>query len=355
MGMGIRVLIIDDSATMRALLRVMIEREPDMEVVGEAADAVEGRAMIKATNPDVVTLDVEMPGMNGLDFLEKIMRLRPTPVIIVSTLTHEGTAATIRALELGAVECYGKPTGSSGEMLRDEGRLAEFIRRASKANLSRSFRIEAERPLARPAAAMPEASERIDNGIIAIGASTGGVEALHHVLKRFPRDCPPTVIVQHINGSFAAAMANRLNEQCAPTVQLAEDGLPLKPGHVYVAPGNERHLTLRASPDGKIYGRLRPGDLRSGHRPSIDMLFDSIAADLPGRAVGVLLTGMGSDGAHGLLAMRQARCPTIAQDQATCVVYGMPKVAAEIGAPKYVLGLSQIADKALGLVAQHVC
>ncbi len=352
--MGIRVLIIDDSATMRALLHVMIDREPDLEVVGEAANAMEGRAQIKALNPDVVTLDIEMPGMNGLDFLDKIMRLRPTPVIIVSTLTQEGAAATVRALELGAVDCYAKPTGSSGEMMQDEGRLADLIRRAAIANLVRSFQVEAPAH-ERPAAPAPAARERIENGIIAIGASTGGVEALHHVLRRFPQDCPPTVIVQHINGSFAAAMANRLNEQCAPRIQLAESDMVLRQGHVYIAPGNERHLTVRQGTDGKVYSRLRPGELCSGHRPSIDMLFNSVAAELPGRAVGVILTGMGADGAQGLLAIRNAGCPTIAQDQATCVVYGMPKVAAELGAATHVLGLPRIAEKALGLVAQHVC
>ncbi len=345
--MGIRVLIVDDSATMRALIRVMVEREPDMEVIGEAADALEARSLMKARNPDVVTLDIEMPGMNGLDFLEKVMRLRPTPVVIVSTLTQEGTNATMRALELGAVDCYAKPTGSNGEMLEDQGRLGELIRRASKINLTRSFQVE---PMADRAAQILETSERVENGLIAIGASTGGVEALHHVLKRFPANCPPTVIVQHINGQFASAMARRLDEQCAPRVQLAEGDMPLRPGHVYIAPGNERHFTVRNGGD-RIIGRLRPGDLVSGHRPSIDMLFNSVARELPGRGVGVLLTGMGADGAHGLLAMRKAGCPTIAQDQATCVVYGMPKVAAEIGAAKYVLGLPRIADKALALVA----
>ncbi len=292
--------------------------------------------------------------MSGLDFLDKIMRLRPTPVIIVSTLTQEGAHATVRALELGAVDCYAKPTGSSGEMMQDEGRLADLIRRAATANLVRSFQVEAP-AYERPAAPAPVARERIENGIIAIGASTGGVEALYHVLRRFPEDCPPTVIVQHINGSFAAAMANRLNEQCAPRIQLAESDMILRQGHVYIAPGNERHLTVRQGTDGKVYSRLRPGELCSGHRPSIDMLFNSVAAELPRRAVGVILTGMGADGAEGLLAIRNAGCPTIAQDQATCVVYGMPKVAAELGAAVHVLGLPRIAEKALGLVAQHVC
>ncbi len=223
------------------------------------------------------------------------MRLRPTPVIIVSTLTHEGTTATVRALELGAVDCYGKPTGGGGEMINDGGRLAELIRRAATANLARSFQVEAPAfaPVERHASPVDHI-DRVENGIIAIGASTGGVEALHHVLKRFPADCPPTLIVQHINGLFATAMAKRLDEQCAPRVQLAESDTVLKPGHVYIAPGNERHLTVRMGTDGKVYSRLRPGELCTGHRPSIDMLFQSAAAELPRRAVGVLLTGMGA-------------------------------------------------------------
>jgi two-component system chemotaxis response regulator CheB len=331
----------------------MLDQEPDIEVVGDAADALEARAQMKVLNPDVVTLDIEMPGMNGLDFLEKIMRLRPTPVIIVSTLTHEGTTATMRALELGAVDCYAKPTTRSGDLLaEDQGRLGDLVRRAAQVDTAaRSLRVDQAGE--QRAAQILEAGQRIDNGIIAIGASTGGVEALHHVLRRFPADCPPTIIVQHINGHFAAAMAKRLDDQCKPKVELAELDMPLKPGHIYIAPGNERHFTVRKTGD-KVMMKLRPGDLMSGHRPSIDMMFGSVARELPRQAVGVLLTGMGADGAQGLLSMRQAGCPTIAQDQATCVVYGMPKVAAEIGAAQYVLGLPRIADKALGLVAQHV-
>jgi two-component system, chemotaxis family, protein-glutamate methylesterase/glutaminase len=344
----IRVLIVDDSATMRALLRILLERETDLEIVGEAQDAMEARGLIKSLNPDVVTLDIEMPGMSGLDFLEKIMWLRPTPVIIVSSLTHEGTAATMRALELGAVDCYAKPTGASGDLLsEDAGRLATMIRNAACVTLSNSFSA-GESP--RKSSTILDAGRRIKDGIIAIGASTGGVEALHKLLTSFPADCPPTVIVQHINGQFAGAMANRLNDSCRPKVQLAESDIVLKPGNIYIAPGNERHLTVRKS-GGAPYSKLRTADLVSGHRPSIDMLFSSVAKEMPGQAVGVLLTGMGADGAKGLLAMREADCPTIAQDQATCVVYGMPRVAAEIGAAQFVMGLPHIAEKALGLLA----
>jgi two-component system, chemotaxis family, protein-glutamate methylesterase/glutaminase len=347
----VRVLIVDDSATMRALLRMLLEREPDIEIIGDAASAMEARTMMRELNPDVVTLDIEMPGMNGLDFLEKIMRLRPTPVIIVSTLAGEGTVATIRALELGAVDCYEKPSGMAGDLIRsDNGRLAAMVRMASMARPATALAAVNSIAPSERSAAILNAGSRIKGGLIAIGASTGGVEALNQLLRRFPADCPPTLIVQHINGQFAGAMAKRLDDQCAPHVSLAEPDMPFLPGNIYIAPGNERHLTLRTSA-GRFFSRLRPGDPVSGHRPSIDMLFSSVAEALPGKAVGVLLTGMGADGAKGLLAMRQAGCPTIAQDQASCVVYGMPKVAAEIGAAQFVLGLPRIADKALGLMA----
>jgi two-component system chemotaxis response regulator CheB len=346
--MAIRLLIVDDSPTMRALLRLLLDREPDIEVVGEASCALEARGLIKELNPDVVTLDIEMPGMSGLEFLDKIMRLRPTPVIIVSGLTRDGTSATMQALELGAVDCYAKPTGAAGSLIdADGGRLAQIIRTAAQVR-PRSIGLPAHDHRADAVVASARAVGK--DAIIAIGASTGGVEAIGNLLRRFPDDCPPTVIVQHINGHFAPAMAARLDGQCAPKVMLADSDLPLQRGHVYIAPGNDRHLTVRLV-DGKPFSRLRPGDPISGHRPSIDALFHSIAVAMPGRAVGVLLTGMGQDGAKGLLAMRQARCPTIAQDQASCVVYGMPRAAVELGAAEYVVSLPQIAGKALGLLA----
>jgi two-component system chemotaxis response regulator CheB len=188
------------------------------------------------------------------------------------------------------------------------------------------------------------------DAIIAIGASTGGVEALGNLLRRFPEDCPPTIIVQHINGQFAPAMAARLDSLCAPHVTLADADLPIRRGHIYIAPGNDRHLTVRGTP-GRLYCRMRPGDLVTGHRPSIDAMFHSVAETMQGKAVGILLTGMGQDGAQGLLTMRQSGCRTIAQDQASCVVYGMPRAAVELGAADYVVGLSNIADKALELLA----
>jgi two-component system chemotaxis response regulator CheB len=347
--MAIRVLIVDDSPTMRALLRLLLEREADITVVGDAANAQEARGLIRELNPDVVTLDIEMPGMNGLEFLEKIMRLRPMPVIIVSSLTRDGTSATMRALELGAVDCYAKPSGLAGDLISaDGGRLGQAIRQAAECRLQDGGRIA----VAPQQASIALASARTSgsNAIIAIGASTGGVEALSNLLRRFPADCPPTVIVQHINGQFAAAMAARLDSLCAPKVTLAEADLPIQRGHIYIASGNDRHLSVRGEP-GRMFCRMRPGDLVSGHRPSIDVMFRSVAETMGGKAVGILLTGMGQDGAQGLLAMRNAGCNTIAQDRASCVVYGMPRAAVEIGAADYVIDLAGIADKALELLA----
>jgi len=254
----------------------------------------------------------------------------------------------MQALELGAVDCYAKPTGAGGNIIdADGGRLAELIRTAAQVRPHASWSQDAA---PQGVAAVASARATGSDAIIAVGASTGGVEALGNMLRRFPVDCPPTIIVQHINAQFAPAMAARLDSQCPPKIALAEPDLPFKRGHVYIAPGNDRHLTVRIS-DGKPYARLRPGDPVSGHRPSIDALFHSVAQAMPGRAVGVLLTGMGQDGAQGLLAMRQTGCPTIAQDQASCVVYGMPRAAVELGAAEFVVSLPQIADKALGLLA----
>lgn len=345
--MTIRVLIVDDSAFMRAILSELLRREEDMTVIGTAADAAEARTMIREMNPDVVTLDIEMPGMNGLDFLERLMRLRPTPVVIVSGLTRDGADTTVRALEMGAVDCYAKPDGRAGAMLTcNDGKLAALVRAAAKAQLQ--YRLANQPAAIRPA---PEAIARGHRpALIAIGASTGGVEALQQLLQRFPADCPPTVIVQHINGHFAEAVARRLDQICSPRVTIAEPDLPLKAGHVYLAPGNDRHLQVRgtvASP----HARLRADDKVSGHRPSVDVLFRSVAETIGDQAVGILLTGMGSDGAHGLLAMAQVGAVTIAQDQATCTVFGMPKAAIALGAARLVAPIHRIADHALARAA----
>lgn len=347
--MSIRVLIVDDSPTMRAILAACLSAEPDITVVGAAGDAAEGRELIKLHNPDVVTLDIEMPGMNGLDFLEKIMTLRPTPVIIVSGSTQQGAETTARALTLGAIDCYAKADLDAALRSGGPTKLGDLIRQAAQVKFERRA----------PGAPTPAASTAVRTGsairahkpdVIAIGSSTGGVEALQTVLASFPADCPPTVIVQHVNPRFAPAIAKTLDMSSPAAVMLAEPDMPLRPGHCYLAPGDERHLTVGGAP-GKYYTRLRPGNPVSGHLPSVDMLFGSVAQSVGPRAVGVLLTGMGSDGARGLLAMSQAGAPTIAQDEATCTVFGMPRAAISLGAAGVVAPLGEIAQYALGKAA----
>ncbi len=335
----IRVLIVDDSATMRALLMARLSGEADIEVIATAADPIEARVLMRALNPDVVTLDIEMPRMNGLDFLEKIMRLRPTPVIIVSDSTLEGAEATARALEIGAVDCYAKRDRAGRLLTNDGGRLAALIREAAQMSPSEGGPIRAAETAAAHLAG--DAATRM----IAIGSSTGGVEALQVLLGAFPADCPPTLIVQHINAGFAPAVARRLNDHCPATVQIAETDMPLKRGHVYFAPGGDRHLIVHGTE--RHFSKLRAGEPISGHRPSIDALFQSVASAAPGESVGILLTGMGADGAAGLLAMRRAGCRTIAQDEASSTVYGMPRAAVELGAAMMVLSLGRIAEQAL--------
>jgi two-component system chemotaxis response regulator CheB len=341
--MTIRVVIVEDSPTMRAILMTRLAREGDIEVVGAAANAAEGRAMIRELDPDVVTLDVEMPGMNGLDFLEKIMQLRPTPVIIVSGSTQEGAETTARALALGAVDCYAK-NGTSGSLpMDDQGRLAGLIREAAKVKFT------GRSPVAPRVSRETRSSIADRPQLIAIGSSTGGVEALQILLSEFPEDCPPTLVVQHINARFAPAVARTLDGSCPPRVVLAEPDLPLRPGHVYVAPGDDRHLTVAGTMN--FHARLRVGEAVSGHLPSVDMLFRSVADVIGARAVGILLTGMGSDGAQGLLAMAQSGARTIAQDEATCTVFGMPRAAISLGAARVVAPIGHIARHAFSKAA----
>ncbi|MGH6972928.1 MAG: protein-glutamate methylesterase/protein-glutamine glutaminase, partial [Caulobacteraceae bacterium] len=279
----IRTLIVDDSATMRSLIAAVLRRDPEIEVAGEAGDPLEAREAIKALNPDVVTLDIEMPNMNGLDFLERLMRLRPTPVVMVSTLTVRGAEATLEALELGAVDCVAKPSTGGLDGFHE---LPEKVRAAAKAKV---------RPLigrTAPAPA-PASSFTPDGDIVAIGSSTGGVEALIAVVGRFPANCPPTVITQHMPATFTRSFAERLDRLCAPRVREAYEGAPLEPGHVYVAPGGENHLEVRGV--GPFRCRVRPGDPVNGHRPSVDALFCSVAKHAGAHARGAILTGMGRD------------------------------------------------------------
>ncbi|MEM9170300.1 MAG: chemotaxis response regulator protein-glutamate methylesterase [Pseudomonadota bacterium] len=333
----VRVVVVDDSPTMRGLIIGHLQRDPSIEVVGTAGDPYEARQVIKASNPDVITLDIEMPKMDGLSFLEKIMRLRPMPVIMISTLTEKGAAISVEALQLGAVDCVCKPHGA--DMSDSFERLPELVKAAATA-----------RPRAAPAS-VSRSSENDgfvpDDKILAIGSSTGGVEALISVLSQFPANCPPTVVTQHMPKSFTASFAQRLDTLCAPHVKEAADGDPVTPGRIYIAPGGERHLEIAGAASPSC--RLRDGDLVSGHRPSVDVLFRSVAKLAGDRAVGVILTGMGRDGADGLKVMHDAGARTIGQDEISCVVYGMPRVAYEIGAVERQLPLSQVAGTVLRL------
>ena len=318
----IRVLIVDDSALMRKLLTTVLSADSEIEVVGAAPDPYVARDQIKALNPDVVTLDIEMPHMNGIDFLRKIMELRPTPVVMISTLTQAGAEITLEALEIGAVDFVAKPA-DSGAVLHLGNELIPKIKSAAHARLRRR-----SAPPTRPPArlSLPGPSDKI----IAIGASTGGVEALKALLMELPGDVPPILITQHMPERFTGAFARRLDSECPMRVCEAEHNQIIEHGKAYIAPGGH-HLEIERR-GGKLQCSLNDGPLVSGHRPSVDVLFHSVARTIAPRAVGVILTGMGKDGADGLLAMRKAGCPTLGQDESTALVYGMPRVAFEIGA-----------------------
>ncbi|MEG8038411.1 chemotaxis response regulator protein-glutamate methylesterase [Sphingomonas sp. LR60] len=336
--MSVRTLVVDDSLTMQALIQRTLANDPHIQVVGTASSAEEARARIKELDPDVVTLDIEMPGMNGLDFLERLMRLRPTPVVMLSTLTSEGADASIAALELGAFECFDKLALRRPE---EAIRLPALVRAASG---SRGRSAAAAPRIAEPA---PQADYvPRDQSMIAVGASTGGVEALIELLSGFPANCPPTVIVQHMPPSFTASFAARLDRLCKPSVEEARAGAVLRPGKVYLAPGGDQHLEI-AGPATRRYCRLLAGPKASGHQPSVDVLFHSVARIAGGDAVGAILTGMGADGAEGMLAMRQAGALTIGQDESSSVVYGMPAVAHRIGAVVQQMPLRRIAARLL--------
>jgi len=339
-----RVLVVDDSPTMRGLITAVLNADPEVNVIGQAGDAMEARNAIKQLNPDVVTLDIEMPNMNGLEFLDKIMKLRPMPVIMVSTLTHRGAEASLMALEIGAFDCVGKPQPGDA---RPFGDLAEKVKAAARSQR----RFQAVPPPLAPSSANvnPAANYRAGRKVVAIGSSTGGVEALIAVLQKFPVNCPPTVITQHMPPTFTKSFAERLNRLCAPVVQEATDGARLEIGRIYLAPGGDRHLQI-ANAHAPCC-RLVEREPVNGHRPSVDVLFDSVA-ELAGRnAVGVILTGMGRDGASGLLKMRHAGARTIGQNEKTCVVYGMPRVAFELGAVEHQFPLSSIGEEIMKITA----
>ncbi|MBO0903061.1 protein-glutamate methylesterase/protein-glutamine glutaminase [Jiella sonneratiae] len=333
------VLVVDDSVTMRALIKHALRNDPDIIVVGEASNPFEARDKMKELDPDVVTLDVEMPNMNGIEFLEKIMRLRPTPVIMVSNLTAPGAATTLAALEIGAFDCIAKP--SARETMFNE--LPSLIKEAARAKAGMARR-RGGPALPRQAESEPVRGRRGHlPDLIAIGSSTGGVEALMQVLAEFPADCPPTVIVQHLPAAFTGSFAARLDRVSRARVSEAKGGEPLLPGHIYLAPGGGRHMVVK--PGARPSVALIEGETVSGHRPSVDVLFGSVAKNFSGSTCGVILTGMGRDGAQGLLEMRRQGAATLGQDEESSLVYGMPRVANEIGAVARQLPLARIAKQ----------
>ena len=334
--MTIRVLIIDDSALMRQLLTSLLSEDPEIEVVEAAPDPLVAREMIKALNPDVITLDVEMPHMDGLTFLRKIMTLRPMPVVMISTLTQAGTEVTLEALEAGAVDFVAKPTSSVGPAM---AALAEELRAKVKAAAKTRVRVRPAQP--KPRLPRRQPLNRQTGKILMIGASTGGVEALKTLLMDMPPDCPPTLVTQHMPERFTAAFANRLNRECPMTVYEAADQQRIQSGCVYIAPG-DHHLEIYREGLAFIC-RLNDGPPVSGHRPSVDVLFRSGARVVGSKAIGVILTGMGKDGAEGLLELRKSGASTLGQDEASSLIYGMPRVAFERGAVERQYPLTDLA------------
>lgn len=333
----ITVLIVDDSAFIRKLFSEMLSDAPDIQVVGTAIDAQDAREKIKRLNPQVLTLDIEMPGMDGLSFLEKIMTLRPMPVVMVSTLTQKNAQETIHALETGAVDYISKPLGTqnrdSMDFLRHE--LIGKVRAAAQANLVRGTAKPKQPQL------LTFTPQKPCNKIIALGSSTGGVEALRDIFLTLPANCPPIVMTQHMPEQFTPSFAARLNLLSGVTVAEAYDGAKLEAGHAWLAPGNRHLSVVRNGRD--LFCRLDDGPHVSGHRPSVDVLFSSVAEAAGAQAVGAILTGMGKDGAQGLLNMREAGAYTLGQSQSSCVVYGMPKAAMTAGAVMLELPLTEIA------------
>jgi two-component system chemotaxis response regulator CheB len=340
----IRVLIVDDSALVRKILGEELARHADIEVVGTAPDPYVAREKIARLRPDVLTLDVEMPRMDGLSFLAKLMRHFPLPVVVVSSLTPRNSETAIRALALGAVDVIGKP-GSSLAAAGVVDELARAVRTAAAARVPRRPEpAAAAAAAARPGAAAPPPALAVDlvttHKVLAIGASTGGTQAIESVLRALPANAPGTVIVQHMPEHFTAAFAKRLDGLCPMNVREAQDGDAVVPGVALIAPGG-RHMVLQRS-GARYVARIKDGPPVHHQRPAADVLFQSVARHAGRNAVGVILTGMGADGAKGLLAMREAGAHTIAQDEASCVVFGMPKEAIKLGAACQVAPLADI-------------
>jgi two-component system chemotaxis response regulator CheB len=351
--MKIKVLIVDDSALIRSVMTEIVRSQPDMEVVGAAPNPLVAREMIKQTNPDVLTLDVEMPKMDGLDFLEKLMRLRPMPVLMVSSLTEKGSEITMRALELGAVDFITKPKLSIQTGMMDYANLiAEKIRIAAKAKV-RSRANAAGGVVGVATTVLPSMRNPFISSekLIIIGASTGGTEAIKSFLMQMPSDCPGILIAQHMPEGFTRSFAKRLDSLCKISVVEAQGGERVLPGHAYIAPGHSHLLLARSGAN--YMTQIEQSEPVNRHRPSVDVLFRSAAQCAGKNAVGVILTGMGKDGAAGMLEMKQAGAYNFSQDEESCVVFGMPREAIAIGATHEVASLNDLPKKVLLYLEQH--
>ena len=340
-----RVVVVDDSALVRSLLTEIINRQSDMECVGSASDPFAAREMIRNLNPDVITLDVEMPRMDGIDFLSKLMRLRPMPVVMVSTLTERGAEVTLKALELGAIDFVAKPkigVADGLKQLADE--ITEKVRTASKARVSKPAALASTAAgAAAPARPVPQSIGRLSTEkLVFIGASTGGTEATKELLMSLPPDSPGVVITQHMPPGFTKSYASRLDGLCKIRVKEAVDGERILPGHAYIAPGGF-HLSVERSGANYI-ARVSDGEPVNRHKPSVEVLFESAARVVGQNAMGIMLTGMGADGAKAMRTMRDAGSYNVCQDEATCVVFGMPREAIAAGAAHEVLPLGKIAQ-----------
>ncbi len=350
-----RVVVVDDSALVRNLLAEIINRQPDMECIGSAADPFAAREMIRNLNPDVITLDVEMPRMDGIDFLSKLMRLRPMPVVMVSTLTERGAEVTMRALELGAVDFVSKPKIGVADGLKQLAEeITDKVRIAAKAHIKRAPAAAAPAAPGAPAVATKPAAAPLGRlsteKIIFIGASTGGTEATKEVLMNLPPDSPAVVITQHMPPGFTRSYAARLDTLCKIRVKEAADGERILPGHAYIAPGG-LHLAVERS-GANYVARVRDGEPVNRHKPSVEVLFESAARVVGQNAFGIMLTGMGADGAKAMKAMRDAGSYNYAQNESTCVVFGMPREAIQHGAAHEVLPLQDIASHLMDKLRQ---
>ncbi|CAO4834220.1 MAG: Protein-glutamate methylesterase/protein-glutamine glutaminase [Holosporales bacterium] len=357
----IRVLVVDDSSFIRHVVSQILNSDPDIEVVATAEDPYDAREKIKLYNPDVMTLDIQMPKMNGIDFLEKVMRLRPMPVVMLSTLTEAGADVTFQALELGAVDYISKPTKNFEDHYQEfSAELIEKIKVAKTATIRPLTLNEDQQKQANMDAVLHQAERpqfarltgfenaNPDKFIIAIGSSTGGVEALTHVLQQLPENAPAILITQHMPSGFTGSFAQRLNSTCAVRVVEAKNDMRIKAGTVYIAPGNAQMRVGHVS-DGYVIKLDPDGPLVSGHKPSVDVLFESVCKEMGRHVAGFILTGMGKDGAKGLKMMHDVGCRTFGQNEQSCVVYGMPKAAQQLGAVDREVHLNQISTTIMQL------